>query len=250
MGIRDWLVKKLSTEPVVADGQHSYVLKRQNPKGRGMIKVMTLAEPVDIDDIYESLDAGLYALDMYTKGTSGFKRIWGVAEVTGGKEKPIVETDVEIVHTAGSQLVGFLEAFKELKEQGKAELALLQELFGGGSGKGGGTANMTPKEILLAAKGDYDELVTIFGQVSSGGEGAKYEGSIPMILHPDVIPKLVDGTLNSLESRMMKWGLIEGNNPSAKPTETIIELPVKPQKTSAEKEQTESESDGVESATE
>jgi len=251
MGLWDRIKNRFKSEEAVIGAGETYTLKRQNPTGRGMKKVMNLAEPLDIEDLYESLEPGIYALDMYTKGTSGFKRLWGLTEVTGDAKPPATERKVELVQTAGTQLAGFLAEFRALKVQGKEELALLQELFGGGGGGGGGGTPKTGIDILLDAKADFDKLSGIFGTVSQGGEGAKYEGTIPMLFHPDVIPKLVDGTLNSLESRMIRWGLIEGKEATAKPTKPLIELPKKPvrrlpdktQKDTVEDETAESETE-------
>lgn len=240
MGILDRIRKRFSREAVVTSAEETFVLKRQNPDGRGMIKVMDLADAVELDQIYESLEPGRYALDSYTKGKSGFDRLW-TGDVEGEERAPRrVRTAAEERPT--SRLRGMLQELKDTKQDIEEVGSLFKDVFAGGSGEQKGIVDQ-----LIEAKGEWEKLGTLFGSpTTQQNEPPKYEGTLPMWFHPDVVPRLVDGTLNSIESRMRSWGLIEGSGDTI-PDEEIIKLPKKPApksqetETEAEDEETESE---------
>jgi len=197
----DWLKKRFSRKEEV--GGERYVLKRQGPGG-GMQKVMTLMEPVSPDDIYKHLEPGVYCLDVYRKGQSGFERVWGPIKVLG-------EEDVKKAEkggggrpvTAGFSLLGVLQEIKRLREDAKEEYEALKEIFEG--------KQITVDDLIDALgrlKNQYNKLDQLFGTRTSGVEPVKYKGELPVWMHPKALPELIDSSLERIERRLIKWGVI------------------------------------------
>ena len=237
MGITDWWKRNFGSSDTTGD---KYVLKRQGPKG-GMHKVMELAEPTPIDDIFESLDAGIYALHKYSKGQTGFSVEWGPIEVTGapGDEKP--ETRAKGGGGAMSEFAQVARGLAALKDEAQAEFNIIAPLFGIQIGEGG------PKSFVeqyREAKAEFQELSGLFGSTTGGLEAIKYEGTVPIWLHPQLIPELVDTTMDKLEKRLTRWGLVEDDESVAR-REDDEALPTFPEKP---KEKPQLETDVVDEA--
>lgn len=194
-------------------GAAKYILKKQT-KGGGMKKVAELGEPVDIEELYEDLAAGVYALHKYQKGKSGFSVVWGPIQVIGEEEERSepARREQPREQTPGSALSEYAKwakGFAELKEEAREEFEMIAPLLGFSGGGGDSYTKGDIMDALEEAEDDYERLNKIFGERTTGGGDITYEGTVPVWLHPKLIPELVDGTLEKIERRMDKWGLVE-----------------------------------------
>jgi ribosomal protein L12E/L44/L45/RPP1/RPP2 len=239
VGVFDRFRKKKKEKD--GEAEISYVLVRRTAKG-GMQKVMPLAEPVSIENIYESLEPGTYALHKYMKGQSGFEELW-IHDVLGdekGKE--------ETTHTKTSPFAGLREYAQEMKAV-RDDLTTVFETIGPmiGFQKVGATAAEVKQKTLIEqleeAKGDQEKLNKIFPLAATGSGGFEkipISGSIPAMLA--YAPQVVDQALDMIEKRLTKMGLVEGEGVATKRQEEIIKLPPKPkQKEERKEEKTEEE---------
>jgi len=88
-------------------------------------------------------------------------------------------------------------------------------------------------EILETLRSRYERLDRIFGEKVKGTEQPIYEGKIPVWLHPHVIPELIDTSLDKVERRLEKWGLIESGAQPSQP-EDLMKFPERPHKKEVE----------------
>lgn len=216
-------------------GEANYVLKRQSEKG-GMEKVMNLADPAPIEEIYESLEPGTYALHKYMKGKSGFEVVWGPVEVAGEKtqrapraEKPLVE------EAALPRYVEMLRSLAVLKEKASLEYELVKGFFEGGSGGTRPPEGMSMEDWIddLEQK-RFDRFAKMAGRYgytrgeSTSGEAMpEYEGKFPIWLHPKGIPMIVDESMEKIEKRLARWGML-GTGTQQESGDELLKFPKKP----------------------
>lgn len=210
----------------IEEAKVSYVLKRQNPDGRGMTKVCDLAGPVSIDELYPHLEPGIYALHKYTEGKSGFEVVWGPVEVVGEEPAKRERTEKHKI----SPISGIVDAVQYLKDF-KDDLNLLYNTLKDVVGE-------TSEDKLINELGKlrekYEKLDNIFGSKAkgTGGTTIPVEGKIPAWMV--FMPNLTDDVMDNIERRLARWGLIEAKPVPEKSGKFSLELPPKP-KTEGEK---------------
>ena len=219
-----WWKKLLGMESKEVEEDAKYVLKKRTSKG-GMKKVDQYLEPVTIDELYEELPSGIYVLHKYTKGKSGFEQIWGPVEVTddGGDERPASQPKQQ--GSAIEQMVVVLKGMAELKAAAKGEFDVIAPFLGYGVGQS------QPKSFLeqvTEAREQYASLEGIFGSKTTGAEPIKYKGEIPIWLHPQLIPELIDSSMDKIERRLDRWGIINEKSSSSTSDDNLPEFPQKP----------------------
>jgi len=218
----DWLRKRFGAGNAKEEAVGvKYVLKRQGPGG-GMRKVAELAAPSSPEELTPHLEPGVYALDMYKKGQSGFGRVWGPIQVLG--EEDVKEGSVEKrPTTAGFTLLGMLHEISKMKEQAKEEYMALRDIFE--------EKTITADDLVNALgrlKEQYEKLDGLFGAKTSSEQPVKYKGEMPIWMHPKGIPQLIDNSLDAIERRLSKWGLIVPEGQGAMPEGPIMKFPEKP----------------------
>ena len=219
-----WWKKLLRIEPKDEEEGAKYILKKRTKKG-GMMKVDEYLEPVDMEDLFEDLPAGIYALHKYQKGKSGFTQIWGPIEVTddgSGKETPAVPKQTG---SAMEQMIVVLKGVAELKATAQEEFDVIAPFFGYNTGKGETKSFI---EQMAEAKTQYESLGGYFGKQTSGAEPIKYSGEVPIWLHPQLIPELIDGSMDKIERRLDRWGIIGEVKATPSQDEALPDFPVKP----------------------
>lgn len=222
MGFWDFLRRGKSKDEV--EGA-KYVLKRRTKKG-GMTKVQEFAEPVDMEDLYEGLIPGFYALHKYQKGTSGFEQVWGIIEVTGEGGEEDEDSPRRGKGTAIEQFLIVAQGMAQLKEEAAEQFAVMAPFFGFAGV--GGDKPKTFLEEMEAAKGQFDTLKKYFGDQTTGAEPITYEGAVPIWLHPQLIPELLDTSLEKIEKRLTKWGIVDEEEDKRKPEDDLPAFPEKP----------------------
>jgi hypothetical protein len=195
-----------------------YVLKRQNPDGRGMVKVADLAEPVPIEELYPHLEPGVYALHKYKEGVSGFEVVWGPVEVMGEKEEA-PEPKSKTVKPANplQALTEYVTALKDFRDQLHEAYNIIGEVVGKPSEE-------TIIETMQNLRKKYDQLAEIFGSKTSSGATIPVEGKLPAWFV--YMPNLTDEVMNTVEKRLARWGVIESSEKTS--GERILNLPKKP----------------------
>jgi len=220
MGILDKIFRRRKEKSVYME--EKYILKRQTEQG-GMIKVMELARPATIDELYPHLEPGIYALDVYRKGQTGFQRLWGPVEVLGEEKPARRRARREEGGSAISEFVSMARYLTEMKEKAKEEFAVLKEFF---EPKQITTADIV--NVLKNAEEQYKELAKIFGRTTTKSQEIPITGSIPAIAV--YIPEMINKSLDAIEQRMVKWGFIESGRRGVLPSagQELIRLPPKP----------------------
>jgi len=221
MGILDWWNRNFGPKEII---EGKYVLKRQAESG-GMAKVMDLAGPTSIDELYQHLEPGIYALHQYKKGQSGFDVVWGPVEVQGDKPARPSAAKGGGGGSALETFASYATELAKLKEDAKAQFEAIAPLFGFGTPAG------EPKSIieqLREARDDYNALGDFFGDRTSGAEPIKYEGAVPIWLHPGLIPELLDTSLEKIERRLTKWGVVDDEKDKVKVDDDLPPFPPKP----------------------
>lgn len=224
MGIWDRVKKRFGGGEQVVLPVSTYILKKKKGKGSGLAKVFEMSEPADMETLYPSLEPGFYHLHKYTKGKSGFDVVWGPIEVLGdGSESEPIDGGAK-QPSGVSRITGLIKELSSIKDEAQEEYKILSILFGNPQSNSGDILDQ-----IVAAKEKFTTLQGIFGTpTTSGTQPPKYEGSLPMWAHPDVIPRMVDQSLNNIEKRLKNMGLIEKG--SAVPDKELITLPEKPKK--------------------
>lgn len=232
MGIGNWLKRRFGGNEETGV---SYILRRPNPEGRGMVKVLSLSEPVTAEEIYPTLDAGTYDLVKYKKGKSGFEKIWGPIEVTGSQA--IVSKDSERAVQPRDPLGGLIDELDKvvkLRDNFKLAYNALGTLVGDKT-----TSEADVIDTMEKIKEKYNKLGNIFGNkesTTSQLSPPSYKGELPIWLHPDVLPKFFDGILDNFEKRAVRMGIIPSEKEAGDMHELIV-LPPKPQKKEPEKKE-------------
>jgi len=201
----------------------TYVLKRQLAKG-GYAKVADVgSEAADIEafsktEIFASLAKGIYVLHRYRKGKSGFEVVWG--PVGFG------ESEEEAAALAEGAPRGKTLTLEEQVEKALGPLGYLEKLASIYDERFGLKAFL---RNMKASKELYSELGSVFGggERVTGKESVPYEGKLPIWMHPDVIPGMIDRSLNTVETRLKDWGMIETKEEKAA-GEELLKIPPKP----------------------
>jgi hypothetical protein len=214
---KKWFKKK---KGVVDTEEVRYILKKQLP-GQGMAKVAELKEPLPIDDLYQSLSPGIYSLHKYKKGQTGFEVVWGPVEVLGEEQTAKEATVTTRSRSVFSGVREIAEDFKAMKE----DLSAFFETFGPMFGYGKGGQQKTLIEQLKEAREMKDTLDKIFPTSTTKSQEIPIAGSIPAWMV--YAPKVVDESMDNIERRLAKWGVIGESSAGAAPKE-IIKLPEKP----------------------
>ena len=219
MGILDKLLKRGKKEKIGEEVR--YILKRRDATG-GMVKVAELQEPMPIDDLYQSLAPGVYSLHAYKKGQTGFEVVWGPVEVLGEEQAAKEATVTTKTRSVFGGVREVAEDFKAMKE----DLAVFFDTFGPmfGYGKSSGQQK-TLIEQLKEAREMKDTLDKIFPSSTTKSQEIPIAGSIPAWMV--YAPKVVDESMDHIEKRLAKWGVIGETGAGAAPKE-IIKLPEKP----------------------
>jgi hypothetical protein len=218
MGRFDFLRRKKGAKDGESDV--SYILKRRS-SGGGMEKVMELKQPTTIDALYQTLTPGVYALHKYEKGKSGFEQLW-TAEVLGEKEEK-----EEAIPQRESPFAG-LRRFAEDIKQSKEDLGAAMEVIGPmmGYAKPGESKQVSVVEQLKEAKQELKDLQDIFPQSTTGTKEIPITGSVPAALV--YAPQVLEQSLDAIEKRLDRWGLVEGKSAQGAGSQEIIKLPEKP----------------------
>jgi hypothetical protein len=214
---KKWFKKK---KGVVDTEEVRYILKKQLP-GQGMAKVAELKEPMPIDDLYQSLSPGIYSLHKYKKGQTGFEVVWGPVEVLGEEQAAKEATVTTKTRSVFGGVREVAEDFKAMKE----DLAVFFDTFGPMFGYGKGGQQKTLIEQLKEAREMKDTLDKIFPSSTTKSQDIPIAGSIPAWMV--YAPKVVDESMDNIEKRLAKWGVIGETGAGAAPKE-IIKLPEKP----------------------
>ena len=212
-------------------GEAKYILKRQGPGG-GMKRVEELVGPSSPDVLTPHLEPGIYAMDAYRKGQSGFERIWGPVQVVGeevvGAEKTGTISKKPV--GAGSTFLNMMRSIAEMKEEAKGEYEVLKDIFE--------EKTITADDLIDAMdtlKSRHTKLDGLFGERTSGEESVKYTGELPVLMHP----KAIDGLLQVIENRLDRWGrkfgLLEEEGKGSMPEGPLMKFPEKPKTVSEPK---------------
>lgn len=214
---------------VIGEEDVRYILKKQLP-GQGMTKVADLKEPTPIDDLYQNLVPGLYSLHKYKKGQSGFEVVWGPIEVTGETPKEGAVQPARV----GGPLSGLRQWAEEMK-QTKEDLAVVADVLAPMMGytKPGEVKQKTVIEQLKEAKTEQQTLNELFPLANTASQQIPISGSIPAALA--YAPTMIDQSLDAVEKRLRRWGLVEEEGVGEVEHKEIIKLPEKPKR--AEKEE-------------
>ena len=268
MGLFDFLKrKKTETTEEVA----KYVLTKRDRTTGGMAKAMDLAGPTKIEDIYKVLDAGIYQVQKYVKGKSGFEIIDGPLEVTGS-----VATGAEGVEKTGAALTESEKLVKVITEdldRGFKWLTLPQTItdalkaavsnnpsLAGVLGQSTPPLTATPSNAVVIPQGEsfdewftkkqiefrkrFEETAKVFDFVPRGSvtgeQPPEYDGKLPIWLHPQGIPKLVETVLNEVDKKFQKWNLVgseETKKVTIKPESSLFRMPQRPESKQQQTEQ-------------
>jgi len=230
-------------EPEKAPPAEEYQLKRYYT-GYGWRVVARFDKPKDPDELSGQLEPGRYRLDKVA-ADGKFEPLWtiGVKDEEGRIPSDVVPAGVGARRTEVKiELPEILKALKRFKEEGKAAFEFMRELFEPKTISEEDLANMM--EVLRRKKEAIDK---IFGTpVKTSGE-VTYDGKVPVVLHPDVIPGVIDRSLDTVERRLEKWGVIEAKQPELKPKvpeEELIKLPERPEVGEPEKPEDKGKSKG------
>ena len=236
MGILDRILRR--KKKVSVGEEVRYILKKQGPGG-GMVKVSELTEPQPIEDLYQNLVPGMYSLHKYKKGQTGFEVVWGPVEVLG-EEAP--KEGAAAVRR--SPFAGLREWANEMKEA-KEDLAGAFEVLGPMAGytKAGEGKQKTVVEQLQEAKAQKVVLDDLFPGSTTKSEDVPIEGKIPAWLV--YAPQVVDKSMDSIEKRLTRWGLIEEQGVGSGGEKEFIRLPEKP-KAAKERKESVAETEAVE----
>jgi len=209
------------------EGVATYVLKRRVASG-GMEKVLELKEPATIDSLYETLSPGIYALHKYKKGQSGFEQLWQ-AEVLGEEPKEEVAKRTRAGPFAG--LREFAEEMKQTKEDLTVALETLAPMVG--FVKPGELTQKTIVEQLREAKAEQKDLNDLFPSSTTKSADIPISGSIPAALV--YAPQVIDQSMDAIEKRLRRWGLVEEEGIGAVEHKEVIKMPDKPKRTAEQK---------------
>ena len=209
------------------EGVATYVLKRRVASG-GMEKVLELKEPATIDSLYETLSPGIYALHKYKKGQSGFEQLWQ-AEVLGEEPKEEVAKRTRASPFAG--LREFAEEMKQTKEDLTVALETLAPMVG--FVKPGELTQKTIVEQLREAKAEQKDLNDLFPSSTTKSADIPISGSIPAALV--YAPQVIDQSMDAIEKRLRRWGLVEEEGIGAVEHKEVIKMPDKPKRTAEQK---------------
>ena len=230
MGILDKIFRR-GKKKGVGEGVR-YILKRREASG-GMVKVTELQEPVSIDDLYQSLAPGIYSLHSYRKGQTGFDVVWGPVEVLGEEPK---ERTAKVVR--GSPFAGLREFAEEMK-QVKEDITVAFETLGPMAGfeKPGESKSKTILEQLKEAKTEQRELNELFPSSTTKSADIPISGSIPAALV--YAPQAIDQSMDAIEKRLRRWGLVEEEGVGAVGHREVIRMPEKPKRVMEKKAEVE-----------
>ncbi len=216
MGIFDRFKRKKGKEKQAAD--KTYILTRQGADG-GMRKVMDLAKDMTPEELYPVLEAGIYAVHIYTKGQNGFDS--GPMFKVDGKESEKHEKG-ERKQSPFSGMKDFLEEWKGMKDDAKSVAVLFGEMFS--------EKKVTMDDAMAymdTLKKHKDTLDGLFPSATTGNRDIPLSGSIPAWMA--FVPQVIDQSANALEIRLQRWGLIEAVGASElSKEEDPIRLPEKP----------------------
>ncbi len=202
-----------------------YVLKRRASNG-GMAKVMELKAPVTIEDVYQHLEPGIYALHKYTRGQSGFEQMWQ-HEVLGEERQKAVTTEKKTSPFSG--LRQFAEDIKSAQDDLNEAFTILGPMMG--FKKEGESKTKSVVEQLKEAKEDLKTLQELFPPATTGAKEIPVRGDIPAWMV--YAPQAVDILLDNVEKRLYKWDLIAPEKKEDTSTKEFINIPNRPETISA-----------------
>lgn len=225
MGILDRFRKK---KQVKAEEGPKYVLKRKGAKG-GFEKVMDLTRMMMPEELYPMLVPGFYVVHKYEKGASGFTESGQVFEVIGDEAK-----EGSTQPTRAGPLSGLRQWAEEMK-QTKEDLAVVADVLAPmmGYSKPGEVKQKTVIEQLKEAKADQRELNDLFPSSTTKSQDIPISGSIPAALV--YAPQMIDQSLDAVEKRLKRWGLVEEEGIGTVEHKEVIKMPDKPKRAAEKK---------------
>jgi hypothetical protein len=239
MGLLDRFRKK---KQVKAEEGAKYVLTRKGAKG-GFEKVMDLARMMSPEELFPQLVPGVYVVHKYEKGSSGFTESGPVFEVTGDEAKEGVAQPVR-----GSPFAGLREFAEEMR-QTKEDLTVALETLAPMVGfvKPGESKQKSLIEQIKEAKADQQTLNDAFPLANTSSQQIPISGSIPAVVA--YAPTLIDQSMDSIEKRLKKWGLVEEAGAEAVEHKDVIKMPEKPTKAMEKKAEEETKKEESEAGT-
>jgi hypothetical protein len=223
------------------EGVATYVLKRRTASG-GMEKVLELKEPATIESLYESLSPGIYCLHKYQKGQSGFDQLWQ-AEVLGEEPKEGATRPTLASPFAG--LRKYAEDMKAAQDDLKATFEVLGPMAG--FKKAGESSEDEILNVLETAKKKKERYENLFPSATTDSQKIPISGSIPAVVA--YAPTLIDQSLDSVEKRLKKWGLVEEVGSETVEHKEIIKMPEKPKRAMEKKAEEEAKKEEDEAGT-
>lgn len=218
MGLLDFFRRK--KEIKVEEQRAKYVLKKKTKAG--WTKVMDLPKMMSPDELYPALSPGVYVVHKYEKGASGFTDSGPVFEVMGEEKKE--EAVQPRTRSVFSGLREMAEDFKGMKEDLAVFFTTFGPIFGFKSAE-----EAKPKSLLeelKEARMMKEDLDKIFPSSTTKSQEIPISGSIPAWMV--YAPKVVDESMENIEKRLRRWGVVEEAGGGIRGEGEFIKLPGRP----------------------